>query len=227
MSVERSGVRAISTSSRIPHQQLRVRCPGCLELVALENLAGSEGDLNFGQSSGPGFAAGQRRCPNNACRAHVFAIYAGTAQGSQVLAIYPPEVLSFDPQGLPEKVLAAFQEAIVCHAHGAWTASAMMVRKTLEELCADRGATGKTLFDRLNALKTEVMLPPVLFEGLDALRLLGNDAAHVESRDYERVGKEEVEVAIALTQEILKSSYQMDSIVGRLMALKRKTDDLA
>jgi hypothetical protein len=61
-------------------------------------------------------------------------------------------------------------------------------------------------------------------DGLDALRLLGNDAAHVESRAYEQVGREEIEVGIAVAQEILKATYQMDSIVGRLKGLQRRPE---
>jgi hypothetical protein len=35
-----------------------------------------------------------------------------------------------------------------------------------------------------------------LLDGLNDLRLLGNDAAHIESQEYSKVGKEEVEVGI-------------------------------
>ena len=65
------------------------------------------------------------------------------------------------------------------------------------------------------------MLPQALLDGLDDLRLLGNDAAHVESREYQQVGQQEVEVALDVTKEILKATYQMESIVERLKQLRR------
>jgi hypothetical protein len=40
------------------------------------------------------------------------------------------------------------------------------------------------------------VIPAELLAGLDDLRLLGNDAAHIESKEYEKVGQEEVEVGI-------------------------------
>ena len=96
-----------------------------------------------------------------------------------------------------------------------------MVRRTLECLCEDREATGATLKDRIKSLKRKIILPDELFEALDNLRLLGNDAAHIESKDYENVGKDEVAVAIELTKEILKATYQYVSLLNKLKSFKK------
>ena len=56
---------------------------------------------------------------------------------------------------------------------------------------------------------------------MDELRLLGNDAAHVEAKTYADVSSEETSAAIELTKEILKAVYQLDDLVKRLQALKR------
>ena len=65
------------------------------------------------------------------------------------------------------------------------------------------------------------MLPTELFAALDDLRLLGNDAAHIEAKAYNEIGEDELLVAIDLTKEILKAIYQLDSLLGRLRALKK------
>lgn len=96
-----------------------------------------------------------------------------------------------------------------------------MVRKTLELLCNAQGATGPNLKSRLQALGSAAVLPPDLLTGLDDLRLLGNDAAHLESQAYNQVGKEEVEVAIEFTKEVLKAIYQYTALLSRLRGLKR------
>ena len=101
----------------------------------------------------------------------------------------------------------------------------MLVRRTLEQICADKNATGQDLFARLRALKAIVVLPNELFEALDELRLLGDDAAHIESKDYDNVGKDEVTIAISLTKEILKALYQLDSPVDKLRGLKKAAGD--
>jgi hypothetical protein len=100
-------------------------------------------------------------------------------------------------------------------------ASAIMVRKTLEELCKERNATGPNLKERIKALGTKVVLPEDLLVGLDDLRLLGNDAAHIESVEYERVGQEEVEIGIEFAKEVLKAVYQYAALLTRLRALKK------
>ena len=95
-----------------------------------------------------------------------------------------------------------------------------MVRKTLEELCHDRRVTGQNLKEKIQALGTTVVLPQPMLDGLDDLRLLGNDAAHIESRVFNDVGQDEVEVAIDVTKEILKAVYQYGAIMDRLKQLK-------
>jgi len=97
----------------------------------------------------------------------------------------------------------------------------MLIRKTLEELCSDRGAKGSNLKERISQLGNKVVLPKELLAGLDNLRLLGNDAAHIESQNYNQVGKDEVEIALAVTKEVLKAVYQYSSLVSQLQKLKK------
>jgi hypothetical protein len=137
-----------------------------------------------------------------------------------VLACYPPEVIDFDATNVPSKVVEALNEAITCHANECYVAAAIMVRKTLEELCADRGAGGANLKERIRTLGAKVVLPRELLDGLDDLRLLGNDAAHIESTVYDKVGREEVEVGIEFAKEVLKGVYQMSALLARLRGLQ-------
>jgi hypothetical protein len=52
------------------------------------------------------------------------------------------------------------------------------------------------------------------------LRLLGNDAAHIESNVYDKIEREEVEVGIEFTTEVLKGVYQMSALLARLRGLQ-------
>jgi hypothetical protein len=92
-----------------------------------------------------------------------------------------------------------------------------------EEVCADRQAQGNTLKDRLEDLRGKLLLPKEMFDALHDLRLLGNDAAHVELKDFDAIDRQKVEVALDITKEILKSAYQYKAIMGRLDALKKQT----
>jgi hypothetical protein len=96
-----------------------------------------------------------------------------------------------------------------------------MIRKALDLLCQDRGATGANLKERIASLGTKVLIPKELFDGMDELRLWGNDAAHIESRIFDEIGKEEVEVGIEFAKEILKAVYQYSALLSKLKSLKK------
>ncbi len=51
--------------------------------------------------------------------------------------------------------------------------------------------------------------------------MLGNDAAHIESQEYAKIGKEEVEVGIEFTKEVLKAVYQYSALLNKLRAFKK------
>jgi hypothetical protein len=192
------------------------RCPGCRHMQTFLPMATDHACST--QSSGR-IVVGSRICSNPNCRMHVFFVGAPSIAGGQFL--YPPETIDFDTTGLPVPIVAAFEEAILCHASGCYVACAIMVRKTLEELCADKKATGSNLAARIKDLGSKIVIPKELLDGIDHLRLLGNDAAHIESQAFNQVGKPEVEVAIELTKELLKATYQLSSLLAKMQALRK------
>lgn len=162
---------------------------------------------------------GSRLCPNVDCNAFVFVVLLK----DKLIRSYPPEVIDFDSSNLPSQILASLEEAIKAHAAGCYRASALMVRRVLEELCEDKQAKGRNLMERLKALSGTVIVPQELLAATDELRLLGNDAAHIEAKTYDQIGPEECAIAIELTKELLKAVYQYTSLVARLQALKKPT----
>ena len=196
---------------------VRTRCPACRQRATFDRLGT---DMRVAVYNGQSVVAGQRVCPDPQCHEHLFFIDAG----GDLLATYPPATIDFDSTALPPGVKGALEEAVICHANGAFIAAAIMVRKTLEELCRERGASGSNLKKRIKALRSSVILPKELLDGLDELRLLGNDAAHVESRTFENVGPEEVEIALELTKEVLKGVYQLSHLVEKLASLKKREE---
>lgn len=69
------------------------------------------------------FTASIRRCPNPKCSGFVFVIQLGSA----VIDVQPPELLDFDPEGLPPALQKTLSEAVACHGAGSYRAAAMMV----------------------------------------------------------------------------------------------------
>jgi hypothetical protein len=86
--------------------------------------------------------------------------------------------------------------------------------------CHERNAPGTNLKERLRSLGTKVVLPRELLDGLDDLRLLGNDAAHIESKEFDSIGREEIEIGIQFTKEVLKAVFQYSDLLAKLRSLK-------
>lgn len=206
-------IKVSSVTVQQPNWVLKLRCPSCRQRGTFESLSGHDIAIH------PRTVVGYRRCPDPACLALVF--FAADTQTGGIMVSYPAERIDFDAVNIPTPVISSLEEAITCHANKCFIASAIMVRKTLEELCRERGATGGNLKERIKALGTKVVLPTELLNGLDDLRLLGNDAAHIESNEYDKVGQEEVEIGIEFAKEVLKAVYQYSALLNRLRGLKK------
>jgi len=189
-----------------------MRCPSCRQVGTFESIP----DTNDVRTNV--YFLGQRRCPKPGCHTHVFVV---CYPDGRIEHSYPAELIDFDSARIPAKLVQTFSQALECHANGLHIPAAIMIRRTLEEVCADKQASGKVLRDRITALSNLVVLPKPLMEAMHELRLLGNDAAHVEAKTYDTIGDDEIRAAITLTREILKGLYQLDELVAALRALKK------
>jgi hypothetical protein len=161
--------------------------------------------------------AGFRRCPDQECQEHVFFL----AVDGTVVETHPAERVDFDPNAIPEAIVATFSEGLTCFAHCCYIAAAIMVRRTMEEICADQSAKGHDLKARIENLRQKVVLPKELLDAADELRIFGNDATHVEAKDYDNIDKTKCLLAIDLTKQILRATYQYSDLLARLKALKK------
>lgn len=202
---------------------ITVRCPACRQVGSFHGVKSvdvgwhrTERTLNGTLQSKGNAKVGIRQCPNEKCRSVIF-----FAETNDERVTFPPEVIDFNATNLPSNILSTLEEAIMCHAAGCFRASALMIRRTLEELCDDKNASGANLKARIAALNSVAVIPSELLNAADELRILGNDAAHIEAKDYDKIGAEESELAIELSKELLKAVYQYTSLVQRLTALKK------
>jgi hypothetical protein len=117
--------------------------------------------------------------------------------------LFPPrdDILGWS---IPRPIAAAFSEAAHCHAAKAFTACAIMCRKTLEGVCDDHKAAGKNLQQRLAALRDMGVIEGRLFDWADELRLVGNEAAHDVNV---QVGPEDARDTFEFTRALLEYAY--------------------
>jgi hypothetical protein len=199
---------------------IAIRCPHCGHFGTFEQLISD--DIGVSGTFPLEHTLGIRRCPNTRCKGQLFFILHNS---SNTLTIFPPDVIPFDKENVPTNVLVAFEEAIICHSNQCYIASAIMIRKTLEEICLEKGVSGHNLLKKLKELSSKILIPNELILGMDDLRLLGNDAAHIEAQTFKEIGQKEIEVSIDFTKEILKAVYQYDSLLKKLRDLKEKDNE--
>lgn len=190
-----------------PPDELSLRCPACgyasvLESVDyLSDVWETEWGLEFDmQLAVAGF--GIRRCPRRECHTVIFVVHSA----GEVVASFPPEVLHIETSNLPEEVAESLTEAVRNHGVGSYRSAAIMLRRVLELVCHDHNVSGKNLKERLEALGDKVVLPNGFATGLDALRFLGNDGAHLEARTYAQIGDAEIKLAVDVVKLLLRDN---------------------
>ena len=154
--------------SIIVSPQTSIQCPQCGHYSLFHKL-GADITLKEGDYT---ISLGQRYCPREECRGHIFTVY----HGNELVRLYPGRKIAFNREDIPLRILAAFDEAVVCHSNNCFVASAIMMRKTLEEICDEQGAEGRSLYKRLQNVSSKILIPKELIEAMNELRLLGNDA---------------------------------------------------
>lgn len=194
---------------------IAIRCPHCGHNGTFIPL------LNDLKSNDNGVWLGQRMCPNPRCGKHIFYI---SENNGDIIKTYPGDTIPIDKISIPEKVLETIEEANTCYSNNCFISAGIMIRKTLEVICEDQIITGNNLKIRLKSLGEKILIPKELIEGMDELRLLGNDSAHVDAKTFETIGKAEIEISMEFTKEILKAVYQYDDLLAKLRSLKKPTE---
>ena len=144
---------------------------------------------------------------------------------SRVFPLVEQRQLGF---AVPQNIQEAFNEAVVCFKAKAYTASAIMCRKTLEGLCDAHGATKGTLAKRLAKLHEERIIEAQLFQWAEALRNLGNEAAHgVDSQTSRQDCEDILEFTEALAQYVFTYRDRFEKFKKRRTKRDSDTSDSA
>jgi len=91
--------------------------------------------------------------------------------------IFPTSKYRPNPNA-PKNIQIAFDEAYTCFRNRAYTAAAILCRKTLEGISKANNVNERNLMASLRKMKDDGLIDERLFEWSDALRHAGNEAAH-------------------------------------------------
>lgn len=91
--------------------------------------------------------------------------------------IFPQNQFHVNPE-IPEALQTALLESIKCYKTEAFTATAIMCRRTIEGFCVLQNASEGNLDKSIKKLKDTGQINEQLFDWANQLRLVGNEAAH-------------------------------------------------
>jgi hypothetical protein len=138
----------------------------------------------------------------------------------QISTLYPlPDSLAY---GLPPSVSKAYTEANRMKVVNS-NAYAVMLGRMLDTVFLDRGAQGKTMYDKLNDLSQRGELPQRLADLAHNFRELRNIAAHA---DLGTLGPEDIPILEATVRAVLEYIYRAQALIEhsshRLNALRER-----
>jgi len=113
-------------------------------------------------------------------------------------------------ESLPRNVASSFIEAQKCYHKGCYIASAIMIRKTLEEICEDYNIIiekNPNLEKKINAFLALEEISGKTGKEFDILREFGNDGTHSQLKWFDEISKQAVERALKVLQHALEIIY--------------------
>ncbi len=124
---------------------------------------------------------------------------------------------------LPPKVKESYEEAVLCHEAGAWLATSVMVRRTLEAVGRQFDPTAKRPVEGMKAMKDQGVISEELYQWGEELRFLGNIGAHptddvITSQD----AQEAIDLARAIIETIYDLRPKFQAMRARRLAAKTK-----
>jgi hypothetical protein len=155
-----------------------VNCPNCQSYVETDCVGAYEYPIQDNKCSGRFVLLKCRRCYNPLLvnQDNIGNQAAGDIWDTP-LRLYPTDETHANPNA-PKGIRSAYDEAAACYKTRAYTAAAIMCRKTLEGICSEYGASQRNLVQSLEKMRENGIIDERLFDWSNALRLAGNEAAH-------------------------------------------------
>jgi hypothetical protein len=121
---------------------------------------------------------------------------------------------------IPRQIANSYAEAFKVRAISP-NAFAVLIRRTLEILCNERGVTKGTLANRLKVLSDKGELPPILSQTTDLLRLIGNIGAHGSEQSVHPLQVRAIDdFFTAIVEYLYVAPKKIEDFQKRLQALK-------
>lgn len=142
----------------------------------------------------------------NACEKPVLVLNKGAV-------IYPAPLPKPTDQSIPELIRSDLDEAKICTSAGAYRAAAVMARRAMQVAALDKGAKTDKLVSQIAELQSNGQITTDLKEWADAVRWVGNDAAHPNGV---AVTKDDAEDVLHLAEQFLHVLYVAPALAASI-----------
>jgi len=119
---------------------------------------------------------------------------------------------------LPRKLAQTYEETVNAYNSGSLLLSTIGLRSLIEGVCVDKGAKGKTLGQKIDALNVHFGNHNIT-SYLHGFRFSGNEAAH----QLEALARHECSEAITVMEDLLNYLYDLDYKASRMKHAQRST----
>ncbi|MGW4141907.1 DUF4145 domain-containing protein [Streptomyces mirabilis] len=133
----------------------------------------------------------------------------------------PPRALA---ETIPEVLRREHFEARTCFKSKAYTATVVMVRRTLEGVCTQHGINKKPLYKAFEEMNSIGLIEGRLLEWAQELRVLGNEGAHFTGKP---VTRQDASDAIALAEALLDYLYVFNEQFLKFKERRKKAAEMA
>lgn len=188
----------------MPEASRIIQCHVC-DRATIANLRGRY-DVDFKKAPEGEFNASYLLVSCGRCGApQLLSMDIFDAEDDLLQVVWPKEPAGNLNSAIPRPLIREMLQAHSCFKAKAYTATAVMVRRTLEGLCAEQGTTpNKPLFHGLGELRDSGRIEGRLFDWAQALRAIGNQGAHFSTTPVKR---EDAADALALAEALLDYVY--------------------
>lgn len=138
-------------------------------------------------------------CPN--CRNGVL-VHTDVNAGTETC--YPTPLPTPTDERIPDEIRRDLDEAKRCYSVAAYRACAVMARRSMQTACIEQGAAKGNLVSQLHELEASGIITKSLKEWGDAIRWVGNDAAHPNEDD---LMQEDAEAILNLAEQFMHTLY--------------------
>lgn len=139
----------------------------------------------------------------------------------ELQCLYPSPPRSLAPV-IPDDLRRDHSEARTCFKAHAYTATVVMVRRTLEGVCHQHGITRKPLQKAFEEMRATGLIEGRLLEWAQELRLLGNQGAHFTGNS---VSRQDAADALALAEALLDYLYVFSAKFEEFKRRRRGEDN--